>query len=59
MDALSHATTSDKADVYAGLGLHLTYDPGPRTVVEIGSDMYERVVSEVRVAAYVHACDHW
>jgi site-specific DNA recombinase len=39
MDALSHATSADKAEIYAGLGLRLTYNPGPRTVTtraEIG-----------------------
>jgi hypothetical protein len=29
MDALSGATATDKADIYAALGLHLTYNPGP------------------------------
>jgi len=32
MQALRHATTEDKAAIYAGLSLHLTYNPGPRTV---------------------------
>jgi uncharacterized protein involved in exopolysaccharide biosynthesis len=32
MTALRHATTADKAEIYAGLNLYLTYNPGPRTV---------------------------
>ena len=39
MDALSGATAADKAEIYAALGLHLTYNPSPRTVItraEIG-----------------------
>jgi site-specific DNA recombinase len=39
MDTLSGANAADKAEIYAGLGLHLTYNPGPRTVItraEIG-----------------------
>ena len=28
MQALSHAATEDKAEIYAGLNLHLTYNPG-------------------------------
>jgi site-specific DNA recombinase len=32
MTALRHATAADKAGIYAGLALHLTYNPGPRTV---------------------------
>lgn len=27
------ATVADKAEIYAGLGLHLTYHPDPRTVI--------------------------
>jgi hypothetical protein len=49
MTALRYATAADKAEIYAGLGLHLTYHPGPRTVTaraESRSGMYERVVSE-------------
>ena len=29
MDALSGATAADKAEIYAQLGLHLTYNPQP------------------------------
>ena len=39
MDALSGATAADKAEIYVALGLHLTYNPSPRTVItraEIG-----------------------
>ena len=39
MTALRYATTADKAEIYAGLNQHLTYNPGLRTVntrVEIG-----------------------
>jgi hypothetical protein len=32
MDALSQATAADKTEIYAGLSLHLTFNPGPRTV---------------------------
>jgi hypothetical protein len=33
MSALSSATAADKAEIYAGLGLRLTYNPGLRTVI--------------------------
>jgi hypothetical protein len=49
MQALRYATTEDKAEIYTGLNLQLTYSPGQRTVAiraEVGPDMYERVVSE-------------
>jgi site-specific DNA recombinase len=39
INALRYATTEDKAEIYTGLNLHLTYNPGPRTVTtraEIG-----------------------
>jgi site-specific DNA recombinase len=32
MTALRYATPADKAEIYAGLNLRLTYNPGPRTV---------------------------
>jgi hypothetical protein len=32
MQALRHATTEDKAEIYAGLNLQLTYNPGGKTV---------------------------
>jgi len=32
MQALRYATTEDKAEIYAGLNLQLTYNPGERTV---------------------------
>jgi len=32
MTALRYATPADKAEIYAGLRLRLTYNPGPRTV---------------------------
>ena len=32
MQALRYATTEDKAEIYAGLNLRLTYNPGGRTV---------------------------
>ncbi len=50
MTALRYATPADKAEIYAGLSLRLTYHPGPgpRTVTASRNrpDMYERVVSE-------------
>jgi hypothetical protein len=48
MQALRHAATEDKAEIYAGLNLQLTYHPG-RRIITTGSnrpDMCERVVSE-------------
>jgi site-specific DNA recombinase len=39
VDALRYATTEDKAEIYTGLNLHLTYNPAARTVTtraEIG-----------------------
>jgi hypothetical protein len=33
MNALNGATATDKAEIYAALNLHLTYNPGPRTVI--------------------------
>jgi site-specific DNA recombinase len=33
MTVLHNADPADKADVYAGLGLRLTYNPGPKTVI--------------------------
>jgi hypothetical protein len=32
MRALRYATTEHKAEIYAGLNLQLTYNPGERTV---------------------------
>jgi hypothetical protein len=32
MQALRYASTEDKAEIYAGLNLQLTYNPGERTV---------------------------
>ena len=32
MQALRYAATEDKAEIYAGLNLQLTYNPGERTV---------------------------
>ena len=48
MRALRTAATEDKAEIYAGLNLQLTYHPEEKTVStgRCRPDMYERVVSE-------------
>jgi site-specific DNA recombinase len=32
MTSLRYATPQDRAEIYAGINLRLTYNPGPRTV---------------------------
>lgn len=62
LTVLRRADPADKAEIYTQLGLRLTYQPNDRTVRQkprfappsIGNSR----VSEVRVAAYVHACHH-
>ena len=57
---LRGAKTADKADIYSGIGLRLTYQPQQQIVfakVRLGDAPKLAIsVSEGRVAAYVHAC---
>ena len=58
------ADPTDKAQIYPGLNLVLTYQPAAQTVrahkrAWQGIPMGLWFVSEGRVASYVHADDHW
>jgi hypothetical protein len=54
---IQEADPADKAQMYAQLGLTLTYQPGRRLVeatIQPGLNMRKGFVSEARVAPYVH-----
>jgi site-specific DNA recombinase len=57
VQVLHTADPDDKADVYTGLGLTLTYHPGERLIhatVRPSPDMCRRFVSEAGLAQYAH-----
>jgi len=57
---VSTAEPADKSEIYAQLGLALTYQPGERLVeatIRPGQTMRKGFVSEDRVATYVHEAD--
>jgi len=59
MTVLRTAEAAGKAELYTQLSLHLTYNPGGQNSERPSGTraiMYERVVSEERVAPYVHTC---
>ena len=61
MQALRDATTEDKTEIYAGLNLQLTYNPGRRTVnvsAGIGQTCTKGSCPRGGHDAYVHACDY-
>jgi hypothetical protein len=60
---LRNAETAQMAGAYRKLGVRLTYDPAGPVIRATASPQPDNIgkwfVSEVRLAGYVHTCDHW